>query len=578
MSGRSWASGRAIGSIDPGDEQTCDMTPQQRVCAGESLHEVLGVIPPEEAVETFIDTLVAWIDSTRETGLDTAALMRERLRPVLPHHIDHPRVRDAIEVGCVHRRFRARFSADCMPKFFGPRVSAEDSRPRFELLSELGRGAQSVVWKAVDRSVPIESKQLVALKVYDKRIEQRDIHAAKVSHPNVAQLTGSGESQGQCYTAYELVSGETLSTWAQRTSPGPLVVLHLLIAITEGIVQCHNRGVIHRDLKPSNIMMSGDRPVIIDFGIAANSQDERVTEGGSPLFMAPEQAEPTPDTAQVDVYGIGGIGYYLLTGDAPNGATAEEARIRRDHRVEIDPAELRRIGFGHIIFDCLRHHPKDRIQSAGELLSDLKLYLAGMPSYRRPSLFPALRVIRRPSVALLEAGLVVLLGFLLLMSYLHTRRLERSIRSTEYLIDSARDLQRLNTENMMVLHGGDEAVLWLINELMEPSGHLSANPEMRGMSYRSMNQLREQIAELESSPSKNALSLAYLNLAHARLMEAGLAEALEKGYRLSYNTDSVQRAYQDAEFYLLASQQVDDEDQLLERIREEVAAYESMTE
>jgi WD40 repeat protein/tRNA A-37 threonylcarbamoyl transferase component Bud32 len=326
-----------------------------------------------------------------------------------------------------------------------PDSSAPGDEPRppafgdYEILEEIGRGGMGVVYKARQRGL----NRLVALKMIrsSRLASKSDVQrfrneaeaTALLNHPNIVSVYEVGEVEGQLYFSMKLIDGPDLAKavacgrWPVGTNKGNHQSAALVAAIAGAVRHAHERGILHRDLKPSNILLdSAGEPHVTDFGLArrldADSDSTRTTAIlGTPGYMAPEQAAAgrRAVTTATDVYGLGGILYAILTGQAPfRGETPlATARLVLDK----DPASPLLFNarvdrdLEVICLKCLRKHPLERYQSAEELQTELERWLAGKPIKARP-LSPFERLRRwcrrnRVAAALLSAvSLLVLVA------------------------------------------------------------------------------------------------------------------------------------------------------------------------
>ncbi|MCL4220187.1 MAG: serine/threonine protein kinase [Phycisphaerales bacterium] len=267
---------------------------------------------------------------------------------------------------------------------------------------ELGRGAGGVTYLASKQA----SHAHVALKVLhavfgqgpDDRRAWRELDLLQqIRSPNVPRLLDFGVTGHSLYVATEFVEGAPLSRRFQTATPADLDDLRtrvtLLARLAAAAHTLHELGVIHRDLKPSNVIIAaGDEPFIIDLGIALlispDPMQTLTTDGtpvGTPAFMAPEQArgERSLISTRSDVYALGAIGLWLLTGQTPHdltGATLHEAvrRVGSDQ-----PRSPRAIAprlpkaLSAVLAKACAMRPADRYGSASELAADLRRYLDG---------------------------------------------------------------------------------------------------------------------------------------------------------------------------------------------------------
>src|SRR5438477_1115568 len=216
----------------------------------------------------------------------------------------------------------------------------------YELVEEVGRGGQGVVFRARQKSL----NRTVALKVISlgqwaskahvKRFRREAEAAASLDHPSIVPIYEIGERDGSCYFSMKLVEGGPLDKVAEREQMSPRRAAEVIARLARTLHYAHERGVLHRDIKPGNILIDrkGD-PHLTDFGLARVVETEstvtRTTEAlGTPSYMAPEQAKgnKTRVTSATDVYGLGAVLYQLITGRPPfaGGTTFETFRLVLD--------------------------------------------------------------------------------------------------------------------------------------------------------------------------------------------------------------------------------------------------------
>jgi eukaryotic-like serine/threonine-protein kinase len=286
-------------------------------------------------------------------------------------------------------------------------------------LSELGRGAAGVTYRATDKVL----RRPVALKVIEpaprtndgRAVRERFLRearaAAALRHPNIAavfQFGASGES-GRCYCAMELVEGETLEARVRRTGPISVdVALEIGIEVCGALIAAAERGLVHRDLKPGNIMLArrdddgGVNVKVIDFGLAkaiSSAEQMELTCGGfvgTPAFASPEQFEGGAIDARSDIYALGVTLWFALTGRLPSaGTTIEEIRHRQAER-QLPLEQLHARGVPPPLIDllrsCLEVDPGDRPVSARELLRAFEACRLRIARARRSKLVAYLAV------------------------------------------------------------------------------------------------------------------------------------------------------------------------------------------
>jgi len=273
----------------------------------------------------------------------------------------------------------------------------------YELLEEIGRGGQGVVYRARQKSLD----RVVALKVLGSGHWATEAHlgrfrleakaAASLNHPFIVPIHEIGERDGCCYFSMGLVEGGRLDEAIKR---GPMPVrraVELIAKLARTVHYAHEHGIVHRDIKPGNILLDATgQPHLTDFGLARLAETESsVTHTievlGTPSYMAPEQARGNKAeiTGATDVYGLGAVLYHLLTGHPPFiGATTYET-VRRV--LDNEPRQPRLLNskidreLSTICLKCLEKDPHHRYLSALALAEDLERWLRREPIRARPS-------------------------------------------------------------------------------------------------------------------------------------------------------------------------------------------------
>jgi serine/threonine protein kinase len=257
---------------------------------------------------------------------------------------------------------------------------------KYQILSELGRGAGGVVYRARD---PIINR-LVALKTITtglaefpdllQRFYQEAQSAGGLQHPNIVTIYDMGDEQGIPYIAMELLEGESLDQLIGRRTPLP-VPLKLTYALQacRALDYAHKRGIIHRDIKPDNVMLTKDGTVkVVDFGIARVLETSKTQTGmllGTFAYMSPEQYHGEHADARSDIWSFGVLLYELLAYQRPfkgqtpaslmHGICQQEPPPLLELAPEC-PAALEKV-----IQKVLRKSADERYQSMEELLLDL---------------------------------------------------------------------------------------------------------------------------------------------------------------------------------------------------------------
>jgi serine/threonine protein kinase/tetratricopeptide (TPR) repeat protein len=301
----------------------------------------------------------------------------------------------------------------------------------YELLEEVGRGGQGVVFRArqksLNRNIALKVISLGqwASKAHLKRFRLEAEAAARLEHPGIVPIHEVGERDGSCYFSMKFVEGGQLDEVARREPMPPRRAAELIAKVARTVHYAHEHGILHRDIKPGNILLDAKgEPHLTDFGLARLVESESsVTQTldvlGTPSYMAPEQAvgNNAAVSSATDVYGLGGVLYQLLTGQPPfaGGATYETIKLLLD----TEPKQPRLLNpkidrdLSTICLKCLEKDPKSRYTSALALAEDLERWLKHEPIQARHTGFFARGkkwVRRNPTSALLAACLIALVA------------------------------------------------------------------------------------------------------------------------------------------------------------------------
>ena len=258
---------------------------------------------------------------------------------------------------------------------------------RFEILRELGRGAQSVVYLALDphlqREVAI--KTLHFSRPDPQKNQQLLVEARTVSplrHPNIVPIFEAGEEAGDVYLVFEFVAGQNLGDYLKACGRlTPVKAIATLIPVLDAIAHAHAAGIIHRDLKPSNILIATDGTArVMDFGIAARNEAPASGQAplvGTPAYMAPEYLEHHRCSEQSDVFAAGLVLYEMLVGHrAIDGGTIYEIVNRiTQHDVRLPESAEVDERLAAIVHKAVARNPELRYPSVALLREALEDYL-----------------------------------------------------------------------------------------------------------------------------------------------------------------------------------------------------------
>src|SRR5712664_1775308 len=338
---------------------------------------------------------------------------------------------------------------------------------RYKLLQQIGEGGCGVVYMA-EQEEPIRRR--VALKILKLGMDTKSVMArfeaerqalGLMDHPNIAKVFDAGATEsGRPYFVMELVRGLKITDYCDLKSLTTEARLDLFVQVCRAVQHAHQKGIIHRDIKPSNILVTTTEggaalPVVIDFGIAKATTNQRLTDRtlftafemliGTPAYMSPEQADLSGvdvDT-RTDVYSLGVLLYELLTGSAPfdggslmNAGLDEIRRVIRERdpdrpsmrlitmaaadltttalrRQSAPPALIRSVrgDLAWIVMKALEKDRRRRYETANGLALDVQRHLANEPiSARPPSKFCKLqKAVLRNKLLFIGIGVIALL-------------------------------------------------------------------------------------------------------------------------------------------------------------------------
>jgi serine/threonine-protein kinase len=270
-----------------------------------------------------------------------------------------------------------------------------ESFGQYTLHEKIGEGGMGVVFRATHALLGRPAAVKLLASGHDsreslERFEREAELTSRLSHPNTIAVYDFGRtSSGVPFYAMEYLSGLDLETLVERHGPqDPRRVAHLLAQLAGALAEAHGIGLIHRDVKPANVMLcerggAHDVVKVLDFGLTKEvgaARDDAAESGrvvGTPLYLAPE-AILTPEHVDVrsDLYALGALGYFLLTGTPPfTGKSVAEVCAHHVHSTPVSPA---RRGFRAVppelealILRCLAKSPDARPVSANAVRTEL---------------------------------------------------------------------------------------------------------------------------------------------------------------------------------------------------------------
>jgi serine/threonine-protein kinase len=223
--------------------------------------------------------------------------------------------------------------------------------------------------------------------------------ASQLMHPNTVEVFDYGRTpEGQPFYAMEFLDGLTLQQIVERHGPlPPSRAVHVLRGIAGSLSEAHARGLVHRDIKPANVMLcrrGGEDDVVkvLDFGLVKDTRTPHTRDLtralrvlGTPAYMAPERIE-RPDSADTrsDLYALGAVGFFLLTGRAPFDGDSDLSLAYRVVHAPAPRASATATGpvpaeLDELISRCLAKSAEDRPASAAAVAAELDRLLAAHP-------------------------------------------------------------------------------------------------------------------------------------------------------------------------------------------------------
>ncbi|CAG0938402.1 partial serine/threonine protein kinase, bacterial, partial [Candidatus Brocadiaceae bacterium] len=201
--------------------------------------------------------------------------------------------------------------------------------PKFDISREVGRGGMASIYlgyqKNLRREVAVKviHRHLAGDQDFVKRFVNEGRSTAKLDHPNIIKVFDTGAIGGLSYLSMQFLHGTDLSTYIREK--GKLTTeeaIRIVAQIADALNYIHKHGMVHRDIKCSNIFIKDDgTPILMDFGIVHASENTKLTMTGAvlgtPQYMSPEQARGQAASAQSDIYSLGVVLYYCLSGKLP---------------------------------------------------------------------------------------------------------------------------------------------------------------------------------------------------------------------------------------------------------------------
>ncbi|MFN2316064.1 MAG: protein kinase [Gemmatimonadales bacterium] len=519
-----------------------------------------------EEVDHLLNEALDLPDNERERHVRAAMAGDDPLAALVLRLLE--RLRGGIEVAPRDAVVLAAFSGGA-PEDDLEDLTAGTEVGRYRILRRLARGGMATVYEAERADGAYD--QRVALKVLRRGLDTEDLVRrflserqilSSLSHPNIGRLLdGGATASGRPFLVMELVTGETITAWADQHQLDVPARLKLFLGVADAVQAAHRQLVVHRDIKPSNVLVGSDgRVKLLDFGIAKLLQEDEVrtaagTRALTPEYASPEQVRGDPITTATDVYQLGLLLRELLTGVRPlagdtspgeppvrpsraallAGRGAAEPTVRAAVRCST-PEQLARTLRGEldiIVSKAVRADPTERYGSAEEFAADIQRYLQGRPIEAHPESatyrfrkFAGRHPFFVPGVMVAQ---LVIVGFLAVLG-LQNRRVTRE-----------RDAAELATQRALATQG------FLVDLFRAPDPTAGQAPDPDITVAAALQLGRTRIArELEDQPDVRAALLLAMGQTFAGLGRVETADTLlqesHQTYQALYGPDALQLA------------------------------------
>lgn len=355
----------------------------------------------------------------------------------------------------------------------------------YQIVSEIHRGGQGIVYKAVQKA----TKRIVALKVLlhgphsspqqRYRFEREVDLVASLQHPSIVTIYDSGvTSQGQHYFAMEYIHGLPLDLYLRTASLGMDDRLRLFQRIAQAVGHAHLRGVIHRDLKPSNVRIdSNGEAHILDFGLAKAAGAQLTREGppvtltgefvGTLAYASPEHVKGDPKLIDVrtDVYSLGVMLYEMLTGKLPYSVDDRLDQVVRTI-TEVEPQRPTRLNsrisdeLETIVLKALVKDPERRYHSATAFADDIGRLLCGeaIEAKRASSMYILSKAIGHYRRQIATGGAFGLVFVVVGAFGWRAWKDRENLKTADKLVNEARLLVEAHEQSSQALSWLDEAI------------------------------------------------------------------------------------------------------------------------
>jgi serine/threonine protein kinase len=268
----------------------------------------------------------------------------------------------------------------------------------YTIEAKIGEGGMGAVYRATRATAPGRVFAIKVLRSAEDEPTQKELArfareikalSAATEHPNVVRILGGSADPKQPWIAMELVAGESLEKLAGGAPLEPARAARIVCDVCDAVAFVHEKGIVHRDLKPANILIEeNDNPRVCDFGLARIAEADRLTRSGVILgtvaYSAPEQIEGRGHhaDARADVYALGAVLYYTITGCPPFDGRSQAALIKSALQdtpptpSSLEPAVPKELDA--IVAKAMERDIEKRYQTVAALRDDLDAWLASL--------------------------------------------------------------------------------------------------------------------------------------------------------------------------------------------------------
>jgi eukaryotic-like serine/threonine-protein kinase len=261
----------------------------------------------------------------------------------------------------------------------------------YALKQLIGRGGMGIVYEAEH----VKLRNRVAVKVLPKstlsdpaaleRFRHEWEAVGRLSHPNVVRAMHAGEADGIPFLAMEYINGPDLARIVATHGPlGCADAAELVRQAALGLAHAHEQGVIHRDVKPNNLLITTEGQVkLLDLGLARLAGGDSIRTNqqflGTADYMAPEQWQGQPTDARTDVYSLGCVLFFVLTGRPPFSSTSYPSTRSKmvAHTETLPPSVTAPTALNELLMRMLAKSPSDRVASAAEVAERISVFSVG---------------------------------------------------------------------------------------------------------------------------------------------------------------------------------------------------------